>query len=124
MNLDPRFFHAPAPERAAQELADRTQELVKNPSGRTEALNRAMAQVVANPEFQQRFIEATRRGNQRLAHVEQVRRFRILPRDLCQEHGELTPTMKVKRKHIETSYAEELDRMYQEEGYALKVETA
>ncbi len=105
----------------AQELADRTQELVKNPAGRSEALNRAMAQVVANPEFQQRFIDAARRGNQRLAHVEQVRRVLLLDRDLSQEHGELTPSMKVKRKEVERMYAPLLDRLYSDEHFGLSV---
>lgn len=105
----------------AQELADRTGELMKNPAGRTEALNRAMAQVVAHPEFQQRFVEAARRGNQRLAHVEQVRRVLLLDRDLSQEHGELTPSMKVKRKEVERMYAPLLDRLYSDEGFGLSV---
>lgn len=103
----------------AAELAARTQELMNNPSGRTEALNRAMAQVVAHPDFQRRFREAVQRGNQQLAHVEQVRRFILLDRDLSQEHGELTPSMKVKRKEVERQYADLLNRLYSDDSFGL-----
>ena len=102
-----------------EELAERTKELMNNPAGRTEALNRAMAQVVTHPDFQRRFIEAVRKGNQQLAHVEQVRRFILLDRDLSQEHGEITPSMKVKRKEVERMYAAQLDRLYSEDGFGL-----
>ncbi len=101
------------------ELSARTLELMNNPAGRSEALNRAMAQVVANPDFQRRFREAVQRGNRELAHVEQVRRFILLDRDLSQEHGELTPSMKVKRKEVERKYAEQLDRLYSDDSFGL-----
>lgn len=104
-----------------EEVEARTAELVANPSGRTEALARAMAKVVANPEFSRRIAQAVHRGNQRLAHVESVRRFLLLSRDLCQEHGELTPTMKVRRKEVEKKYAAELDRLYTDDSYGVTV---
>ena len=103
-----------------EELAARTAELMSNPSGRTEALNRAMAKVVAHPEYQARIREAVRRGNEKLARVEQVRRFVILDRDFSQEQGELTPTMKVKRKEVEQKYGSLFDRVYREDGFALE----
>jgi long-chain acyl-CoA synthetase len=62
-----------------------------------------------------------RRGNQRLSHVEQVRRILLLDRDLSQENGELTPSMKVKRKEVERMYAPQLDRLYSEEGFGLSI---
>lgn len=103
------------------EVEARTQELMQNPSGRTEALAAAMAKVVREPEYVRRITDAVRRGNQRLAHVEQVRRFVLLSRDLCQEHGELTPTMKVRRKEVEKRYAAELDRLYADESFGVSV---
>jgi long-chain acyl-CoA synthetase len=52
--------------------------------------------------------------NPHLARVEQVRKFRILPRNLSIEEGELTPTLKVKRRVIYQRYAEEIESLYGE----------
>jgi hypothetical protein len=43
--------------------------------------------------------------NEKFARVEQVKKFEILPADLSQEGGELTPTMKVKRNVVADKYA-------------------
>jgi long-chain acyl-CoA synthetase len=50
--------------------------------------------------------------NQNFARVEQVKKFKILPRDLSQEGGELTPTMKVKRNVVADKYADEVEELY------------
>ena len=50
--------------------------------------------------------------NSRVGPVEQIKKFTILPHDLTQETGELTPTLKVKRNIVYEKYASELDRMY------------
>jgi len=51
--------------------------------------------------------------NTRVGPVEQLKKFKILPHDLSQETGELTPTLKVKRNVVYDKYASELDAMYQ-----------
>ncbi len=56
--------------------------------------------------------EQVERANKRYAPVEQVKRFAILPHDLTQETGELTPTLKVKRNVVAEKYAEVLDALY------------
>lgn len=94
------------------ELAARTAELMANPTGRTAALETAMARVTSHPEFVKRMRDAVARGNLKLAHVEQVRKFVILDRDFSQERGELTPTMKVRRKELETQHQPTFDRLY------------
>ena len=50
--------------------------------------------------------------NSRVGPVEQIKKFTILPHDLTQETGELTPTLKVKRNIVYEKYASELDPMY------------
>ena len=100
------------------ELEDRTRELMDDPSGRSEALNAAVGKVVDDPEYVERVREAVRAGNSHLAQVEKVRRFTILERDFSQEHGELTPTMKLKRKAIETKFIELFDKIYDDENFA------
>jgi long-chain acyl-CoA synthetase len=50
--------------------------------------------------------------NRELASFEQVKYFRILPRDLSVESGELTPSLKVKRKVIAERYRREIEEMY------------
>ena len=51
--------------------------------------------------------------NTQIAKWETVKKFQILPRDLTVEEGELTPSLKVKRKAVEKKYAPMLDKMYE-----------
>jgi long-chain acyl-CoA synthetase len=50
--------------------------------------------------------------NARVGRVEQIRCFEILPRDLSQERGELTPTLKVKRSVVSERYADLIEGLY------------
>ncbi|MDB4958122.1 MAG: Long-chain-fatty-acid--CoA ligase [Myxococcales bacterium] len=54
--------------------------------------------------------------NQALARVEQVKKFVILPMPFGIDSGELTPTMKIKRKVVAQKYAKEIEAMYVEEA--------
>ena len=50
--------------------------------------------------------------NRRFARVETVRKFRILPRNFTLEDGELTPTLKIKRRVVAERWAEVIEEMY------------
>jgi long-chain acyl-CoA synthetase len=51
--------------------------------------------------------------NSQFARVEQVRDFRILPRDFTVEDGELTPTLKIKRRIVNENFSDAIESMYQ-----------
>jgi len=57
-------------------------------------------------------------ANQALARVEQIKKFVILPTPFGIDSGELTPTMKIKRKVVAQKYAREIDSMYAEDVVA------
>jgi long-chain acyl-CoA synthetase len=50
--------------------------------------------------------------NRRLGPEEKVRRFAILEREFVPEQGELTPTLKVKRRVVEDRFRDEIDELY------------
>ena len=50
--------------------------------------------------------------NARLARVQAVKKFRVIPNEFTVEGGELTPTMKVKRKVVTEKYRSEIDQLY------------
>jgi long-chain acyl-CoA synthetase len=52
--------------------------------------------------------------NEELARVEQVKKFTVLPRNLSVQDGELTPTLKVKRKVVNEHFATDIEAMYGE----------
>ncbi|MCM2323213.1 MAG: AMP-binding protein, partial [Oligoflexia bacterium] len=54
--------------------------------------------------------------NQKLASFETIKRFIILPHDFSVESGELTPSLKVRRKVIAERYRRELDSLYKQTG--------
>ena len=70
------------------------------------------ADLADNPDIQgliQREVDAV---NKQLARVQYIRAFRILPKRLYEEDGDVTPTMKVKRSAINKTYHDLIESMY------------
>ena len=57
-------------------------------------------------------------ANEQLARVEQVKKFRIIPKELDPEEGDTTPTRKIKRKHLHALFEDLIDDMYANEPIA------
>jgi len=56
--------------------------------------------------------EAVGELNQKFSNPEQVKKFTVLPRDLNVDQGELTPTLKIRRKQIRENWTAEIEDMY------------
>jgi len=56
--------------------------------------------------------EAVAGLNQKFSNPEQVKKFTLLPRDLSVDDGELTPTLKIRRKQIRENWGDEIEAMY------------
>jgi long-chain acyl-CoA synthetase len=70
------------------------------------------AEWATDPQVEKTVREAMDELNKGLNRWETVKDVRILPRDLSVEDGELTPSLKIKRKVVETTFAAELESMY------------
>ena len=71
-------------------------------------------QLVKTPQVREMIQGYVDELNARLARHEQIKKFEILTHDLTIEDGHLTPSLKVKRKHVEKLYIETFDAMYVE----------
>ncbi len=68
--------------------------------------------LASNEQVRAAIDEHLAKVNSKFARVEQVKKIEILPHDLSQEGGELTPTMKVKRNVVADKYAGNIDALY------------
>ena len=73
---------------------------------------RSYREIVTSPEARDLVAGYIEQLNARLNRWETVKKFAILHRDLSIEHGEITPSMKIKRRGVEQNFADEIDKMY------------
>jgi long-chain acyl-CoA synthetase len=74
--------------------------------------------LVADPRIVAIYSEIVRTVNGGLANFETIKRFRVVPEEWTQESGELTPSMKLKRRVINTKYAAVIAALYDDEATA------
>lgn len=70
------------------------------------------ADLATCPVFRQYLEKQIEGVNTTLARYEQIKKFVILPRELSIDDGELTPTMKLKRRVVNQKFAEEIEKLY------------
>ncbi len=71
-----------------------------------------LAQLASNPDVKASIEAHVEKINQNFARVEQVKKIAILPQDLSQENGELTPTLKVKRAVVAQKHESAIEQLY------------
>ena len=72
----------------------------------------SLAALADHPAVLEAVAEAVAAANQRLARVQQVKRWRLLPVEWTAESEELTPTLKLKRRVVHAKYADDIDTLY------------
>jgi long-chain acyl-CoA synthetase len=87
-------------------------ELTEKPLSRPEGLDELMKKISAHPLIYERVKRAVENANKELSQVENIRKFKIFERDFYIDEGEITPTLKVKRKEIEKKFKHIFDEMY------------
>jgi long-chain acyl-CoA synthetase len=79
---------------------------------RNRVLYTGFTSLAAHKEVYKLIAEEVRNGNQTLARVEQVKKFRILPKELDPEAGDTTPTRKIKRDLMYRMFKELVEEMF------------
>jgi long-chain acyl-CoA synthetase len=76
-------------------------------------LDPAVADGLSADEARERVQHVVDQVNTELSRFEQIKRFAILPRDFSAEEGEVTPTLKLKRRVCAEHFADEIERLYE-----------
>jgi long-chain acyl-CoA synthetase len=79
---------------------------------REHGLSEDPEQLATNPEIVAALEAHREKINEKFARVEQVKKLKVLPHDLSQESGELTPTLKVKRAVVVSKHEREIEQLY------------
>ncbi len=69
-------------------------------------------ELINNPKVQAKYQSIVDELNPNFSHIEQIKKFKLLKTEWTAETGELTPTMKLKRKVINERYAKEIESIY------------
>ncbi len=72
----------------------------------------SVADLADDPDLLAEIDLAVKDANQAVSHAESIRKFRILPVDFTEDTGELTPTLKVKRKVVAEKFASDIAALY------------
>ena len=87
-------------------------EALENLREHPELSGRTLEEMIESELIVRRVQRAVDRANAELARYENVRRYKVLPREFTIEAGEMTPTMKLKRRVIEQNFADIIDSFY------------
>jgi long-chain acyl-CoA synthetase len=72
----------------------------------------SVGDLATDPDLVAEIDLAVKEANQAVSHAESIRKFRILPVDFTEDTGELTPTLKVKRKVVAQKFASDIEALY------------
>jgi long-subunit acyl-CoA synthetase (AMP-forming) len=88
---------------------DKFDELLRQSGSTAETLE----EVATCPQVNAFLMREVEQLNAKLARVQTIKKIKVLPHDFSVESGELTPSMKIKRKVVYSKYAAEIEAFYQ-----------
>ena len=91
-------------------------EIPKNPSqqiNKLKELGHSLEEYTQSNEIKEEIQIAVNLINETFSSPEQVKKFEILPRDFSVDEKELTPTLKLRRKHILKNWKMVIDKIYE-----------
>ena len=92
-------------------------EVAKNPQeqiDKLKELDHTLEDFTGSDEVKEEIQLKVDELNTKFSTPEQIKKFKILPRDLTIDDGELTPTLKIRRKQISDNWSSEIEEMYKE----------
>lgn len=90
--------------------------LLEEYAGRHAIAFSSREELCADPQIHEMMAERIETLQQQLASYEKIKRFTLLPDHFTMERGELTNTLKIRRKVLAKNYAGEIEKMYEEEA--------
>ncbi len=81
-----------------------------------------VAELAGDPRVQELVQGAVDEVNRERSRFEQVKRFVVLPRDFTMEHGEVTPTLKLRRRAVIEHFEDEIESLYTGEREPVEAE--
>jgi len=78
------------------------------------ALEGDIAALSRNDRVRELLQDTVDEANRERSRFEQVKRFTVLPRDFTMEDGEITPTLKLRRRAVQENFAAEIEALYAE----------
>jgi long-chain acyl-CoA synthetase len=90
-------------------------DIPKDPSGQLDQLKEkghSLSDFTENDVVKSEIESQVKELNKQFSNPEQIKKFKILPRDFSIDDGELTPTLKIRRKQIYENWSEEIESMY------------
>jgi long-chain acyl-CoA synthetase len=75
---------------------------------------RTSPELVRDPRVVELYDRTVKELTAHLAQFERIKKIALLPHEFTLEAGELTPTLKVKRRVVEQKYKDVIDRLYEE----------
>ncbi|HVJ05000.1 MAG TPA: long-chain fatty acid--CoA ligase [Candidatus Saccharimonadales bacterium] len=85
---------------------------------------RSRQELVGNPRIQSLYEGIVAQVNNNLARYERLKKVLVIPEELSIENGTLTPTLKLRRRHVEARYKEQIERLYSDSTTADIAHTA